>query len=82
MDYRSQILKLLVERGENKTICPSEVLPPTEKKNKKKMDEVRESARLLAEEDKIELTQKGDVVDLDSVKGPIRLRLKRLPKQE
>ncbi|RZA23630.1 MAG: DUF3253 domain-containing protein [Proteobacteria bacterium] len=69
-------MQLLAKRGPEKTICPSEVLPAEEKKNKLKMDTVREAAKVLIADNKIEATQKGKAIDLDTVKGPIRLRLK------
>lgn len=75
-DFRESILALLIERGALKTICPSEVLPPDLKKDKVMMEHVRRSARLLAAEDKIQITQSGKVVDPTSFKGPIRLKLK------
>jgi hypothetical protein len=40
------------------------------------MEHVRRSTRLLASEYKIEITQKGQVVDPTDFKGPIRLKLK------
>jgi hypothetical protein len=76
IEYRDAILSLLNERGPLKTICPSEVLPPDLKQDKIMMEHVRRSARLLAAEDKIEITQLGKVVDPTSFKGPIRLKLK------
>ena len=39
------------------------------------MPTVRAVAKQLADAGQIEVTQKGKVVDLTSVKGPIRLRL-------
>jgi hypothetical protein len=78
IDYREAILNLLTERGPGKTICPSEILPLELKKDKDVMEEVRESARLLVLENKIEITQSGRVIDPNSIKGPVRLRLKTL----
>jgi hypothetical protein len=75
-DYREAILALLNERGPLKTICPSELLPPELKQDKIIMEHVRRSARLLASENKIEITQSGKAVDPVSFKGPIRLKLK------
>ena len=69
-------MALLAERGPLKTICPSELLPPEQKKDKVMMEHVRRSARLLAAEEKIEITQSGKAVDPTSFKGPIRLKLK------
>ncbi len=75
-DYRDSILALLNERGPLKTICPSEVLPSEFKQDKVMMEHVRRSARLLAAENRIVITQSGKVVDPVSFKGPIRLKLK------
>jgi hypothetical protein len=75
-DYAQDILALLAERGEDKTICPSEVLSQTEKSNSRLMEEVREAARMLVKEDKIIITQKGKAIDPNQIKGPIRLKLK------
>jgi hypothetical protein len=38
------------------------------------MDAVRDAARELVAEGEIEVTQRGEVVDLDAARGPIRLR--------
>jgi hypothetical protein len=81
-DFRQAILSLLQEREAYKTICPSEVLPPELKQDKKMMEHVRRSARLLAEEGKIEITQKGRAVDPTDFKGPIRLKLKNIESYE
>ncbi|MDH4467323.1 MAG: DUF2256 and DUF3253 domain-containing protein [Bacteriovoracaceae bacterium] len=75
-DFRENILALLNKRGPLKTICPSELLPLELKNDKLMMEHVRRSARLLAFENKIEITQSGKVVDPLSFKGPIRLKLK------
>ena len=75
-DYREAILELLRHRGPLKTICPSELLPPELKQDKIMMEHVRRSARLLASENQIEITQSGKAVDPASFKGPIRLKLK------
>ena len=75
-DFREPILTLLKERGPLKTICPSELLPPEQKQDKVMMEHVRRSARLLACEGTIEITQSGKAVDPTSFKGPIRLKLK------
>jgi hypothetical protein len=74
--YKDRIRELLAQRSEGKTICPSEVLPTEERKDKVKMEAVREAARSLVVAGEIEITQKGRVVDPNSIKGPIRLRLK------
>ena len=78
INYREVILDLLNKRGPGKTICPSEILPLELKKDKDVMEKVRESDKLLVLENKIEITQSGKVIDPNSIKGPIRLRLKPL----
>lgn len=76
-DFKEAILKKLAERSPTSTICPSEVLPHEQKQDQVMMEHVRRSARLLAAEDKIEITQSGRVVDPLNFKGPIRLRIKK-----
>lgn len=76
-DYRETILKILAERDAGKTMCPSEALPHELKTDPTMMEHVRRSARLLAAEGKIEITQKNQPVDPENFRGPIRLRLKR-----
>ncbi len=76
MDYAQKIMHLLAIRGPEKTICPSEVLPTEDKQDKLKMNAVRAAAQGLIAENKIEATQKDQVIELDTVKGPIRLRLR------
>ncbi len=75
-NFAQDILTLLTDRGPEKTICPSEVLPMAEKSNSALMEEVREAARMLVREDKVIITQKGKAIDPDQIKGPIRLKLK------
>lgn len=75
-DYSKAILDLLNLRGRTKSICPSEVLPLLERSNKESMEHVRRSARLLAHDQIIEITQGNRAVDPENFKGPIRLRLK------
>lgn len=76
-DFQQEIMNLLATREPGKTICPSEVLADELKQDKVMMEHVRRSARLLAHEGKIEITQKGQSVDPLDFRGPIRLKLKR-----
>lgn len=78
MNYEREILRLLSERDAGKTICPSEVLSGTDKKNPELMESVREAARRLVAKGEIEITQKGQPIDPATIHGPIRLR-KRKP---
>ncbi|MFN8845295.1 MAG: DUF3253 domain-containing protein [Bdellovibrionales bacterium] len=75
-DYTDKIMTLLSSRSPEATICPSEVLVGNEKQDSILMEHVRRSARLLVEQGKIVITQKGRVVDPSNFKGPIRLKLK------
>jgi hypothetical protein len=74
------ILSLLAERGPDKTICPSEVAKLVGGKQARRdweglMEPAREAARRLVAAGRIVITQKGQVVEPRTAKGPIRLRL-------
>ena len=76
---RSTILDILRKRGPGKTCCPSEIprkLFPHEWREY--MELTRSVAWELVREDMLEVCQKGEVVTKESIKGPIRLRLKKL----
>jgi len=70
------ILRLLDERGAGKTICPSDVAREvgTSQDWRELMDPVRAAARRLVAAGAVEITQRGEVVDLDDARGPIRIR--------
>lgn len=76
-EIRRRILDLLARRAASSTICPSEVARSFSKRAEEwrpLMQPVRDVAATLVEEGEIEVTQKGEVVDLNEAKGPIRLR--------
>jgi hypothetical protein len=76
-ELESAILRLLDERGPGKTICPSEAARAVGHAEwKPLMEPARAAASRLVEAGKIDVTQKGHVIDLAHVKGPIRLRLR------
>jgi hypothetical protein len=77
VDARAAILALLDERDPGLTICPSEVARALSDDWRPLMDEVRSAAAGLVTEGRVEVTQGGEVVDLASVRGPIRLRRTR-----
>lgn len=77
-DYKNSILKILKNRSPDKTICPSEVLDKESKQDKELMAAVRAAAVELANQGIIVITQKGEPVDPQNFKGPIRLKLKLL----
>lgn len=69
---------MATERGADKTICPSEVARSMFPLNwRKHMDEVRQVAIGLQHEGKVTITQKGEPVDVNHIKGPIRIKIVR-----
>lgn len=69
------IERLLDERAAGATICPSEVARAVGGEDwRSRMDDVRSAAAGLVEASRIEVTQGGEVVDLATARGPIRLR--------
>ncbi|WP_433502156.1 DUF3253 domain-containing protein [Pseudonocardia halophobica] len=67
------ILDLLAPR--TGTICPSDAARAVDPDGwRDRMDEVRAAARRLVAAGKVEITQKGEVVDPDTARGPIRIR--------
>lgn len=71
------IIEKLLSRDPGKTICPSEVARALYPESwREEMEHVRVIARKLVKEGKIVITQRGQIVDPEQVKGAIRLRLK------
>lgn len=74
----SKIRELLSARSANSSICPSDVARAMKPDDwRPLMDPVREAAGALVDAGEVEITQKGEVVDLGSVRGPIRIRWAR-----
>jgi hypothetical protein len=77
---RETILLLLDKRDVGKTICPSEasraVFGARRGNEREFMERTRTVAATLAAEGMVEVCQKGQVVDIATAKGPIRLRKK------
>ena len=73
------ILDLLEERDPGKTICPSDAARSlgTDSGWRALMEPTRQAAARLVEEGEVEITQGGEVVDLATAKGPIRIRRAR-----
>ncbi|MEM1296728.1 MAG: DUF3253 domain-containing protein [Verrucomicrobiota bacterium] len=70
------ILDLLSQRKTGATICPSEAARIVKPKSwRTLMEATRTVARSLVKAGEIEVCQKGAVVDAETAKGPIRLRL-------
>jgi hypothetical protein len=76
IELETRILALLAQRARGATICPSEVLPDEEKQDANRMESVRAAARRLGHGARIDILQRGGVVDPDHARGPIRLRLR------
>ncbi|MET0449504.1 MAG: DUF3253 domain-containing protein [Aeromicrobium sp.] len=77
-DLERRILDLLASRAATSTICPSDVARQVAPDDwRPLMDPVRDAAQRLVDRGEVEITQKGEVVDLATVKGPIRIRLPR-----
>jgi hypothetical protein len=70
---RAAILDLALQRGREKSICPSEVAKALSEDWKPLMPEVRAVAAAMPE---IMATQGGVEVDPVTARGPIRLRLR------
>jgi hypothetical protein len=69
------ILTLLARRDLAATICPSEVARAVGGTNwRDLMEPVRQAARRLVDAGQVEITQGGEAVDPDHLKGPIRIR--------
>ncbi|KAI9002892.1 hypothetical protein DFJ74DRAFT_441239 [Hyaloraphidium curvatum] len=74
LPIEATILRLLAARKDGATICPSEVARALAKDWRPLMDPVRTVASDLVDRGLIVVTQKGQIVDLRTAKGPIRLR--------
>ncbi len=75
-ELESTIVSLLQKRGRGKTICPSEAARKVRPDDWREwMERTRMAARRLVAAGKLEICQKGRVVDPSTARGPIRLRL-------
>ena len=75
-DIRGEILRQLMLIGKNGTICPSEVARELFQPWREKMDRVREVVSQMVVDGTIDVLQRGVVVELEKVKGPVRLKLR------
>lgn len=73
---RTHLLQKARQRGVRKSLCPSEVARDLGGDTwRQLMPQVRQAGQQLAQEGKIWITQKGQLVDPTTAKGPIRYRL-------
>jgi hypothetical protein len=80
-DAERTILELLARRDRGRTICPSDAARALGGDDgfRPLMSLVRDAARRLVADGRLEVTQRGEPVDLDRARGPIRLRLSSEP---
>jgi len=72
---RVVILELLERREPGKTICPSDAARALAGKDfRPLMGTARAAAAELVADGEIEVTQRGEAVDIEQARGPIRLR--------
>jgi hypothetical protein len=77
-ELERRILVLLESRSRTSTICPSDVARDIAPDDwRPLMEPVRQAAGRLVDRGVVEITQQGSVVNLATVKGPIRIRLPR-----
>lgn len=75
-EIKATILATATQRGTEKSTCPSEIarmLFPADWRKHMKM--VVDAAIELQHEGKVLITQKGEPVDTDNIKGPIRIKI-------
>ena len=70
------VLDLLAQRAPGRTICPSEAARAVagDADWRGLMEPARRAAQRLVEAGQVEVTQRGEVVDLAAARGPIRIR--------
>jgi hypothetical protein len=76
------IIALLGTRSQGSTICPSEAVRAlypgfTSEALRVQMEPARRAARRLVNAGRLEIVQRGRVVDPSTARGPVRLRLRR-----
>jgi hypothetical protein len=75
-DIAEEILRQTVERGTDKSICPSEVARALSPEWRALLPRVREAAIALAEAGRIDILRKGKPVDPRDFRGVYRLRIR------
>ena len=77
-ELAAKIRELLNARSAESSICPSDVARAAAPDNwRPLMEPVREVARHMVAHGEVQITQGGEVVDPESVRGPIRIRWTR-----
>ncbi|WP_314676446.1 DUF3253 domain-containing protein [uncultured Rhodococcus sp.] len=77
-ELTAKIRELLSARSAESSICPSDVARAAAPDDwRPLMEPVREAARRMVADGEVQITQGGEVVDPESVRGPIRIRWAR-----
>jgi hypothetical protein len=77
-DIHEAIISIATQRGHEKSTCPSEIarmLFPDDWR--KHMKDVLDVAIDLHKQGKVVITQKGTAIDVNQIKGPIRIKIYR-----
>ena len=74
-EIEQAITGLLAQRDAGRTICPSDAARALAEDWRPLMPRVRETAYVMADAGRLEVTQSGEVVDGRTARGAIRLRL-------
>jgi len=75
-DLEQVILRLLRQRKEGASICPSDAARAARPQGwRSLMDDVRAAAARLADRGEVDVTQRGQRVEARTARGPIRIRL-------
>lgn len=79
-DVKNEILRLLWSLNKGESICPTDAARAFGPKWRQYVSLVKEVASDMSRDDLLEITQNGELVDVDerdleSIKGPLRLRL-------
>ncbi len=77
-DLRAAILALAADRGPSSSICPSDAARAVGGDGwRDLMDDARDVARTLARAGRVDVTQRGEVLDPDVPwRGPVRIRIR------
>lgn len=76
-DLESTMIELLSKRPTGTSICPSEVARASFAQDwRENMESVRRAARRLVARGRVDILQKGRIVDPDRARGPIRIKLR------
>jgi hypothetical protein len=76
-DIAAEILRQTTERGDQASICPSDVARALAVEWRPLLGPVRRAACELARAGRIDVLRKGRPVEPDAARGVIRLRLRR-----